>query len=774
MKNYVRVIALVLICALAIGVFVGCHDKKQEQRIIGKINGEVLSDGLFINTFANKIYQASSEKDPIADFNLKGIDLYNALIEAKKEGKSYYDIFIDESLEESRRFMIEYIKCSGAEKWPSESDIKEIRESSAKYIKQMFSYYGTSMGAANENEFVKVAYSMTYDDLMEYYILSSTLAKYKETLMNDISLTDDDIAAFYEANIEAYRTVQVRHSLILTENMDEDEKKDAYKDALKLVKKYEDGDMTFDEIVKKSDDKNTSTGQVNNDGYYTVYKGAGFVTAFEDWAVKQTETSDKLEIVETEYGYHIMMCTKVYDLTDKDVKERVATGYKTDKVNEKIENDVKPLLEDAEYDIKDLDRAYADKLAKRTFTGDFSESGDKNSSSDKTAAPTASPTSKPEYNDAAMNKQSIAKYKGQDVFKLYYIPFFSQAVNSIFADIDITEFGDTEKERFENLKKKMEEEYADGKTYMEYAKEEAFNLLIKFLATKDMAVANGKGLSDEKITKLLDEFDISLDQMMEYYGPQYKVSTRDELMMELMGMNVNDYKELYIAQTIVSDYSEDLIDDVEAKKEDLKKYYDEHADDYRIVTIRHISRKLLDSDDKLLSEDKQADVLKLIEAIKVKYENGDSAEALVEGYSQASDVSRTAGLIDLTSKSTAIAKDVVEWAYKQTELGAAAIIKTDSSYELVIIEGIITFDEAKGVAASTTTTVSLVKDTVETAYKSEVFDSSISKYISDNKLEFTDVNNDLVDEIVEAYFTYKSDSDDESSSSPTPAESTAK
>jgi len=749
MKKYTKVIALVLSCAMAVGLLSGCKKKKS---IVGMVNGVVIPDGLFINNFATKVYEAESAGDTDIDFELKGEELYNAVKDAKKDGKSYFDLFVDEALENSRKFMIQYQIYSGKEGWPSESEIADLKKSAESYISQMLTYYGSSMGASTVQDLAKKAYSMTYDDLIEYFTMSSTLEKYKASLQEKITPSDDELAEFYAAHESDYRTVKVRHSLISTEDMDDAEKEEAYQKAQELVTQYKEGKITFEDILKESDDVNSNTGEVNNDGYYSVKKDSGLVQAFKDWALARTEASDEVEIVETEYGYHIMQCTEILDITDDTVKESVESAYKVELVDQQIEEETAPYLDQKEYQIKKLDEKYVDKIAKRTFTGDFSDVEE----ATPTAAVSAEPTQKPEYNDAAADTTEIAKYRGNPVLKVYYVQFFSQAMNEILGDYDFSAAGDSEEKFYEILNEAVQKEYKDGKTYLEYAKEYGLELLTNFLATKDMAAEAGKTLSDEDKAKELEELDAQIDSMLQYYGTSYGVSTRDELIQKLVSVNVNDYKAIYADQMLVSEYANGVIEEMKPEESDLKAFYEKNPDDYRIVTIRHISKSLLDEDGNALPEEEQKNVLKLMETLKTKLENGDSAEALVTGYSDASDVSSSKGLLDLKKASAAAKKEVIDWAFSQTETGAVSILKTDSAYELVIIEGLTDYTSSAGtVANSTNTSTKAVVTAVTTAYKNEAFEESVKKYIADNDIALTDVKNDVIEAVAKDFLTYK-------------------
>lgn len=243
--------------------------------------------------------------------------------------------------------------------------------------------------------------------------------------------------------------------------------------------------------------------------------------------------------------------------------------------------------------------------------------------------------------------------------------------------------------------------------------------------------------------------------MLQYYGTSYGVSTRDELMQKLVSVNVNDYKSIYIDQILVSEYANEVIEEMKPEKSDLNAFYEKTPDDYRIVTIRHISKSLSDDNGDPLSEEEQANVLKLMETLQAKLENGDSVEALVTGYSDAADASSSKGLVDL-KKTTAIANEVIEWAFAQNQLGAISLIKTDSSYELVIIEGLTDYTTTSGIVAnSTNTSVEAVATAVTTAYKNNAFEDRVQQYVTENHIALTEVQNDIVDQVVTDFLTYK-------------------
>ena len=72
---------------------------------------------------------------------------------------------------------------------------------------------------------------------------------------------------------------------------------------------------------------------------------------------------------------------------DETVKETVESAYKMQLVENQIEEETRPYLENKDYEIKDLNEEYIEKIVKRSFTGDFSDTDDSTASPSATACP---------------------------------------------------------------------------------------------------------------------------------------------------------------------------------------------------------------------------------------------------------------------------------------------------------------------------------------------------------------------------------------------------
>lgn len=751
MKKYSKIIALVLSLIMITIAFFGCGGASDE--IIGKVDGKKIPEGVFINSFFNIMNEESSSEEWTKEIgNLYGKKLYDALLAKKVGEKTFFDTIYEKALEETHLFMIRQSLFSKRDGWPDAEKQKELKENAESYIDQMVTYYGASFGTDDKEEFVKAAYGMSYEELLNYFFMSACAETYKQKLQELATLSGEELLEYYKAHAEL-RTVQVRHSLFKVETGAKAEDKEKVRaEAQALVDKYNAGEITFDDIMKETDDVGEDK-KPNNDGYYTVYKGAGFVDAFEAWGVKQTEVSKTAEIVETEFGYHIMICTKVLDTTDETVRDRTQAVYIDEAVNKKLDEEVNNCKDDDKYKIKNYNKKYAQELAKKIIIGEDTDSESEATAS--TAATTATPAPTPSVPDAEADKTVVATYKGTPVYKSYYAQFFSQAMNSSLAEYDFSELNEIEDESkyYEELKKIFNKEYKEGKSYIEYSKDEALKLMLKFFATKDMAIAAEKGYKAEEIEKMYEELDSQIDSMLAYYGETSGFKTRDDVVQKLMGMNVNDYKNVYVDQMLVNKYSEEIIKEINPESSFLIDFYKKAPDDYRIVTVRIISKSLLDSDKKEVSAEKKADILKLMQKLEEKVKNGDSTEALFKGYSDSTDTAN--GLKDLTKGTKAsVDSKIFEWAFKQTEVGAVTVIEGKSSYELVIIEGMADYNESKGIAAGENVSEKTVQEQVMEQYKTHAYEDQVGKYIKDNNIAFADVNEKVIEEVVEKYLAF--------------------
>jgi len=136
------------------------------------------------------------------------------------------------------------------------------------------------------------------------------------------------VVLFNGSNDNNFAMSNVRHILVTPEggtynsttglyDYTDDEKAAAKAEAEALLNEWKSGDATEDSFAalanEKSDDGDGTTGGL----YEDINPSTNFVTNFKNWALAEHEVGDT-EIVESEYGYHIMFYSGDSEMTYRD------------------------------------------------------------------------------------------------------------------------------------------------------------------------------------------------------------------------------------------------------------------------------------------------------------------------------------------------------------------------------------------------------------------------------------------------------------------------
>ena len=135
------------------------------------------------------------------------------------------------------------------------------------------------------------------------------------------SVTDADVEAAYNAAPEAYadytgNVADVRHCLILTDvdgdgTSTEEEKKAAYEKATLAKDEWSAAGATEEAFIAVVTKYNDDTASTADGGLYTgISASSNYVDNFKNWAIDSARKAGDCEIVETEYGYHVMYFVK--------------------------------------------------------------------------------------------------------------------------------------------------------------------------------------------------------------------------------------------------------------------------------------------------------------------------------------------------------------------------------------------------------------------------------------------------------------------------------
>ena len=163
---------------------------------------------------------------------------------------------------------------------------------------------------------------------MEYVLLAYTCNAYYDTITEEMTPTDDEIAAYFEENATTFaeegitkemgNIADVRHILICptggtTDELtgettySEEEWADCLKKAEKILDEWKSGEATEDSFAKLAGTYTEDTGSVENGGLYEdIAPGDSYVENFLNWTIDMNRKIGDTDIVKTEYGYHIM------------------------------------------------------------------------------------------------------------------------------------------------------------------------------------------------------------------------------------------------------------------------------------------------------------------------------------------------------------------------------------------------------------------------------------------------------------------------------------
>lgn len=145
------------------------------------------------------------------------------------------------------------------------------------------------------------------------------------------------------------QTVTARHILFQTKDqnsgndLSEEEIAKKKTQAEDVLKKFNEGDKTEDSFAALANEYNEDTGSSSNGGLYEhIYPGQ-MVTEFNDWVFDANRKTGDVELVETDYGYHIIY------FVAKDGKDYYDSTIRSSKANEDIETETKALQEGKDY-----------------------------------------------------------------------------------------------------------------------------------------------------------------------------------------------------------------------------------------------------------------------------------------------------------------------------------------------------------------------------------------------------------------------------------------
>lgn len=281
-KNFLKIGLITLATSLMLA---GCSNS-QSSEVLVNINNEIKLTRALVEKDVAPIldYQTSMFTD-IKDEDLK--DIKSSLVEDYSVYLAEIEILYKDAIAKKYKF--------------NEENVKSSQEGISTTISM---YFDMTL-----EEFCK-KYNFTEDYIKEC-VKKQVIAS--EYLMSLVKIEDKDIEDYYNKNKETFKAVRASHILISNENEFEEGadsekvKKDNMKKATQVLEKAKKGE----DFKSLSDSYSADTVAQESGGDLGFFAKGVMVTEFEDVAFSKDLKVDEVypEIVETDYGYHIIKKT---------------------------------------------------------------------------------------------------------------------------------------------------------------------------------------------------------------------------------------------------------------------------------------------------------------------------------------------------------------------------------------------------------------------------------------------------------------------------------
>jgi foldase protein PrsA len=311
-----------LVMSVVLGMsLIGCSStaKVDPQEVVATINGKEITAQYYQKMLA--LYKDSIE-------NLYGDAIWDQEVE---DGVVYRDKFKEIVLQQIIDSEAIYTKAEELNLLPSDEEVDASYTELMETLEADEEYLKTLESAGIDEEFLK---EQTKSDL--------AWQNYQEYFLEATIVPDEEIEAYYEENIDSYYVDEAKASHILISTVDEngdslseDKKLDALKQAQAVLYMANSGEE-FALLAQQYSQDEASAESGGDLGYFE--KG-DMVSEFED-AAFALEIGEISDIVESEYGYHIIKLTdRVEEQTTlDDNKESIRQILLEEKYVEEIEN----------------------------------------------------------------------------------------------------------------------------------------------------------------------------------------------------------------------------------------------------------------------------------------------------------------------------------------------------------------------------------------------------------------------------------------------------
>lgn len=306
------------IMVLTISVLmIGCSNVLNKNEIVANVSGNDITLEYFEKTL-------NLQKQAIE--STYGEDIWDKEVE---KGKKFKDGFKETVINQITTMDTIYEEAKKEKILPTEDEINERFELVKKSIDSNEQYKKDLEENGIDDEFIK---NQQAKDL--------AIEKYKEKFYEDVKVSDEEAKSYYDDNKDEFYIEQVKASHILIPTQDESGKpfseeqiKEANKKAQDILQKVKSGG-NFEQLAKE----NSSCSSSENGGDLGYFGKGQMVEEFEKVAFS-LDKGEISEVVETNYGYHIIKLTdkKGEQRVFEEVRDYIKMQIKNEKFDENIE-----------------------------------------------------------------------------------------------------------------------------------------------------------------------------------------------------------------------------------------------------------------------------------------------------------------------------------------------------------------------------------------------------------------------------------------------------
>lgn len=211
----------------------------------------------------------------------------------------------------------EAVKAAAMEEAKAKADEMLTQVTDESSFSPLYADYATDNTVESEKTNVKK--SAVSPTAVAEWLFDNARQAGDKTVIEDSTNNAYYVVYFKERYLDHAKTVDVRHILIradaeTTDDMTDEEKTTAEENAKSEAKKkaedvyeeWKNGDATEDSFAALANTYSEDTGSNTNGGLYEAVTQGQMVTSFNDWIFDAARKPGDTDIVESEYGYHIM------------------------------------------------------------------------------------------------------------------------------------------------------------------------------------------------------------------------------------------------------------------------------------------------------------------------------------------------------------------------------------------------------------------------------------------------------------------------------------